>query len=497
VAPPDVAGDRSIRDSEAKFRALAEASPAAIYIAQDDRITYANPMFATLTEYAPSELIGMAPAAILRPSDDPRVPQSEVRVQTRGGEERWLDLTTAPIVYEGGPATVGTGIDITDRKRLERRMHQGQRLEAIGRLAGGVAHDFNNLLLVISGETERLLAEMRADDPLRASAEAIGRAAERAASLTEQLLAFGRRQTLIARPVDVNQVVADLEPLIRDAVGRRSRVALQLARDLPPVRVDRARLDQVFVNLVANARDAMGRHGVLTITTDVVTVDDAMRAGRVWLPGGTWVRIQVADTGPGIAPEILPHVFEPFFSTKSAAPGIGLGLSTAYGIVKQSGGYVWIESEPGSGARAVILLPPAETIAEEMQAPAALPSGQPHVLLVDDEEGVRELLGSVLERNGFVVQTAESAEAALQLLGKASFDVLLTDVVLPGMTGTELARRALAQSPRTRVLFMSGYTGDAVLDAADLGPAPNFIQKPFGTRVLVARLRSLLAESQS
>jgi two-component system, cell cycle sensor histidine kinase and response regulator CckA len=498
VASTDVGAERTIRDSEAKFRALAEASPAAIFIAQHDRITYANPMLATLTEYESDELIGMAPVALLRPSDDPRVPASEVRVQTRSGEERWLDLTTAAIVYDGGPAVVGTGIDITDRKRLERRMHQGQRLEAIGRLAGGVAHDFNNLLLVISGETERLLAEMRADDPMRASAEAIGRAAERAAALTEQLLAFGRRQTLIARPVDVNQVVADLEPLIRDAVGPRSRVVLELARNLPPVRVDRARLDQVFVNLVANARDAMGRRrGALTITTDLVTVDDAMREGRAWLPGGTWVRMQVADTGPGIAPDVLPHVFEPFFSTKSAAPGIGLGLSTAYGIVKQSGGYVWIESDPGSGARAVILLPPAETVPEEVPTAAALPTGQPQVLLVDDEEGVRELLGTVLERNGFVVQSAASAEAALQILSNASFDVLLTDIVLPGMTGIELARRVLAQAPRTRVLFISGYTGDAVLDAADLGAAPNFIQKPFGSRVLVARLRSLLAEDQA
>jgi two-component system cell cycle sensor histidine kinase/response regulator CckA len=292
--------------------------------------------------------------------------------------------------------------------------------------------------------------------------------------------------------------VADLEPLIRDAVGPRSRVVLELARNLPPVRVDRARLDQVFVNLVANARDAMGRRrGALTITTDLVTVDDAMREGRAWLPGGTWVRMQVADTGPGIAPDVLPHVFEPFFSTKSAAPGIGLGLSTAYGIVKQSGGYVWIESDPGSGARAVILLPPAETVPEEVPTAAALPTGQPQVLLVDDEEGVRELLGTVLERNGFVVQSAASAEAALQILSNASFDVLLTDIVLPGMTGIELARRVLAQAPRTRVLFISGYTGDAVLDAADLGAAPNFIQKPFGSRVLVARLRSLLAEDQA
>jgi two-component system, cell cycle sensor histidine kinase and response regulator CckA len=483
-----------LRDSEAKFRAIAEASPAAIFIAQHDRITYANPMLAALIECEPADLIGLDPATLLQPSPEARTPGNEVRVQTRSGEERWIDLTTAPIVYEGGAAVVGTGIDITERKRLERRMHQGQRLEAVGRLAGGVAHDFNNLLLVISGETEQLLEGLEADHPLRASAEAIGRAAQRAASLTQQLLAFGRRQMLIARPVDVNQVVADLEGLIRDSLGIGGRLTTRLGQDLPSVRVDRARLEQVFVNLVANARDAMGARGVLTISTDIATVDEAMQKGRDWLPRGTWVRIQVADTGPGIAPEVLPKVFEPFFSTKTGGPGVGLGLSTAYGIVKQSGGFVWIESEPGAGARVTILLPPVQAPAAAVTPPTAASTGAARVLLVDDEEGVRDLLLTVLEHNGFDVRAASTAEEALQILSGATFDVLLTDVALPGMTGPELARRVRVETPETRVLFMSGYTGDAVLDQGEFGPSLAFIQKPFGSRVLVARLRSLLAE---
>jgi two-component system cell cycle sensor histidine kinase/response regulator CckA len=486
-----------LRQSEAKFRALAEASPAAIFIAQHGSISYANPALAALTEYARGELIGLDPVRLLHPSErghdfDPR---REVRVHTRSGHERWIDLAVAPIVYEGGAAVVGTGIDITDRKRLEERMRQGQRLEAVGRLAGGVAHDFNNLLLIITAETEQIAGSLSPDDTLRASADAIAQAAARAALLTEQLLAFGRRQLLIARTVDVNEVVLEFEGMLRDGSREPLPTITHLTPDLPSVRVDRGRIEQVLVNLAANAREAMGNRGSLTITTDLVDIDRAMQAGRPWLPGGTWVRVRVEDTGPGIPPDVMPRVFEPFFSTKAGGPGIGLGLSAVYGIVKQSGGYVWIESEPGAGARVVILLPAAQ-VPRASGAPAAeAPAVEPRVLLVDDEDGVRDVLTTILARDGFVVRSAATAEAALEMVADASFDVLLTDVVLPGMSGPELASHVRGRDPRTRVLFMSGYTGDAVLDDAEFGEAPAFIQKPFGSRALLDRLRSLLAES--
>ncbi len=488
-----------LRQSEAKFRALAEASPAAIFIAQHGSISYANPALAALTEYTRGELIGLDPIRLLHPSERGREldPRREVRLHTRSGHERWIDLAVAPIVYDGGAAVVGTGIDISDRKRLEERMRQGQRLEAVGRLAGGVAHDFNNLLLIITGETEQITESLSPDDTLRASANAIAHAAQRAAVLTERLLAFGRRQTLIARTVDVNEVVLEFEGMLRDGSREALPTVTHLTPDLPPVRVDRARLEQVFENLAANAREAMGNRGSLTITTDLVEVDRAMQAGRPWLPDGTWVRVKVEDTGPGIPPDVMPRVFEPFFSTKAGGPGIGLGLSAVYGIVKQSGGYVWIESEHGAGTRVVILLPAPQAPRHSTAAEAALPAVEPRVLLVDDEDGVRDVLTAILARDGFVVRSAASAEAALEMVADASFDVLLTDIVLPGMSGAELASHVRGRDPRTRVLFMSGFTGDAVFEDPDLGEAPAFIQKPFGSRALLDRLRSLLADSAS
>jgi two-component system cell cycle sensor histidine kinase/response regulator CckA len=491
--------DDLLKGSEEKFRALAEASPAAIFIVQHGRIAYANPMLVVLTGRQQRELVGLDPADLVHPSErdaaGARVRGDEVggpfelRLETRTDDECWVDLTTAQIVHPGGTAVVGTAIDITDRKRLEQRIQQRQRLEAVGRLAGGVAHDFNNLLMVIGGETERLREEIDEDSPLRGSVDAIALAADRAASLTQHLLAFGRRQMLIARDVDVNEVVSDVDSVL---ASDGPSASLRLTADLPAVNVDRARLEQALVNLVANARDAMGTGGALTITTDVADVDDSMRAGRPWLRGGTWVRLQVADTGPGIPADVLPHVFEPFFSTKNAGPATGLGLSTVYGIVKQSGGFVWIDSEPGSGTRVTILLPPARAPIGKPAREAPPAASAPRVLLVEDEDAVRTIVTEILERNGFTVTSAESAESALDILAIERFDVLLTDVMLPRMSGPALARSARRDAPGLPVLFMSGYAGDAVPDAAEFGDERVFIQKPFGSRALVARLRSLL-----
>jgi two-component system, cell cycle sensor histidine kinase and response regulator CckA len=288
--------------------------------------------------------------------------------------------------------------------------------------------------------------------------------------------------------------VKDAEDLLRESTGDRVQIVTDLAPNLPMVRVDRARLEQVLVNLATNGRDAMASGGVLTIKTDLVDVDEAMQRGRPWLVGGTWVRLRVMDTGEGIPADVMPHVFEPFFTTKDPTPGSGLGLSTVYGIVKQSGGFVWIDSEPGPGTRVTILLPPAEAVAETSAAAAVVRRAETRVLLVDDEEAVRELLTGVLESNGFNVTSAESAEEALEILKRSNFDVLLSDVVLPGASGPELARQLRASRPGTRVLFMSGYTGDGLLDAQELNSEVAFIQKPFGSRALVAQLRELLAQ---
>jgi two-component system cell cycle sensor histidine kinase/response regulator CckA len=258
------------------------------------------------------------------------------------------------------------------------------------------------------------------------------------------------------------------------------------------VRVDRTRLEQVLLSLVANAREAMGDAGQVTIKTDVVEVDDVMREGRSWLPAGHWVRLRVSDTGSGIAPDVLPRVFEPFFTTKRAVAGSGMGLSSVYGIVKQSEGFVWIDSAVDAGTTVTILLPPVDEAVAAAAPPPARPVTRVNVLLVEDQDGVRELLTTVLKRHGFNVTTAATAEQALEMAPGLNIDLLLTDVVLPGMTGPELAQRISARTPSVRVLFMSGYTGDALRDQPEFAAGQAFIQKPFASSALVERIRALL-----
>ena len=486
-------------EQDAGFRALAEALPAAVFIVRDNRIAYVNPTLCALSGYVPEELLGRDAVSLLDASATDEAATAvkggdvlsgpyEVQIRTRDGEDRWIDLTVAPATCGGGAATIGIGIDISIRKRLESRTRQRQQFEALGRLAGGVAHDFNNLLLIISGGIQLINEKLDAGDPLRETAEAIAQAAERASLLTRDLLAFGRRQMLIARPVNISEIVAGLEGVLRDRAGAAVRFSTKLAANLPLVRVDAARLEQALVNLVANAHDAMLAGGSLVISTDLVEVDAAMREGRPWLPDGVWVRLMVADTGPGIPPDLLPHVFEPFFSSKKT-PSSGLGLSAVLGIVKQSGGFVWIDSEPGEGARVTILLPPLEQSSSVVTAAVPTAATKPRVLLVEDQEGVRSLLTTVLERAGFMLHTVADAEAALELADQIDIDVLVTDVVLPGLNGLELAERIRTSKPGVQVLYMSGYVGDSVL--SEDAEAEQFLHKPFATQILVERLRSL------
>jgi two-component system, cell cycle sensor histidine kinase and response regulator CckA len=496
--------EEELRRSEARFRALAEASPAGIFVVEDRRLTYVNPAMAKITGYARQELIGRDPLDLVHPADRPAAEarglfgqepdvRHELRVRTREGDERWLDLTISPLATAVGWGLVGTGIDVTLRRQLEDGLQQRQQFGAIGRLAGGVAHDFNNLLLVIGGQVERLLDGLPAGDPLRQAAHEIERATERAATLTEHLLAFGRRQTLHARTVDVRELLDQVAASLGRDGGDPVRPIVRRPDHLPPVHADRRRLEQVLRSLYANARDALPEGGEVIMTADVVRVDEPMRAGRPWLPvGGSWVRLRIADSGPGIPASVLPRVFEPFFTTRRPGSGAGLGLSTVYGIVKQSAGYVWVDSEPGAGTCVTILLPPGAPVPRIVERERPAPAPRPRVLLVEDQDGVRELLTTVLQRNGFDVVSAASGEAAVDRASERAFDLLLTDVVLPGMTGPDVARQIRQQAPGMQVLFMSGYTGDAALDTAEFGGEASFIQKPFASKALIARLRDML-----
>jgi signal transduction histidine kinase len=363
-------------------------------------------------------------------------------------------------------------------------------LEAIGRLAGGVAQDFNNLLMIIEGNAERLLTALPNEDPQRGRVAAISAASRRGVVLTQKLLAFGRRQPLVAAPLDLNAIVNDCAPLLRRRLGQTIKLVTHLSKDLPQVRADRTQMVQVLSNLARTAAEAMTGGGTFTITSDTAVVDAEMRRTRPWLVPGRYVRLQFADSGSGIEEHSLPHVFEPFFGDGEPARGDGLDLPSVYGVVKQSGGFIWIDSEMGRGTRITILLPPLAVGEARTDVPAA--SVTPHVLLVEDDEEVRELLIDVLTSHGLRVTPVGSAEEALDVEAQQAFDLLMTDVGLPGATGPELARAVRQRSPRLPVLFISGQSGDIFEDEGQLDSPRAFLQKPFSSRALVASLHELL-----
>ncbi len=378
----------------------------------------------------------------------------------------------------GGPSTADAGRPIPPQ------------LEAIGRLAGGVAQDFNNLLMVIEGNTERLLAALPPDDPQRERVAAISAASRRGVVLTQKLLAFGRRQPSIATPVDVNGIISDCAPLLRRKLGTTIHLATQLDPDVPQVRVDRTQVVQILSSLARTAAEAMPGGGTFTIATDTLVVDAGMRRTRSWLTTGRFVRLRFVDSGEGIDDESLPHMFEPFFTPEGSRGG-GLDLPSVYGVVKQSGGFIWIDSQSGEGTCITVLLPPLR-IEEVHTAPDAPSAVSPHVLLVEDDEEVRKLLIDVLNSHGLRVTPVGSAEEALAVERQHAFDLLLTDVGLPGASGPELAREVRNRSPRLPVLFISGQSGDIFEDGGDLDSPRGFLQKPFSSRALVASLHELL-----
>ncbi len=391
--------------------------------------------------------------------------------------------------------------DITDRRQLEEQLRQAQKMDAVGRLAGGVAHDFNNLLMVINGYTEVLLEQMPKGSAMHHKVESIQQAADRAATLTRQLLAFSRKQLLELKVVDVNTVVGDMERLLRPLIGENIELLTRLSPETGRTRADAGQLEQVIMNLVVNAKDAMPEGGKLTLQSSNVTVRQNFSEHRFIQPG-RYAVISVADTGHGMDKETQSRIFEPFFTTKEKGKGTGLGLSTVYGIVKQSSGYVFAQSEVGAGTTFYVYLPRVEESAEE-QSPAKAQQneagGCETVLLVEDEESVRELVHVTLVSRGYKVLQAENGEAGLRMAEacKESIDILITDVVMPGMGGRELAKKLLALRPNISVLYLSGYTEDAVITQGAVGPATAFLQKPFTLQNLAKKVREVLRAKSS
>ena len=388
--------------------------------------------------------------------------------------------------------------DITERKRLEAQLLWSQKMETVGRLAGGVAHDFNNLLTTIIGYAELAIMGLHPSDRIYSDLQEILKASERAARLTQQFLAFSRRQIIEPKVVNLNKILADTDRMLRRLIGEDIELATVPAEDLWPVKVDPGQIAQVIVNLAVNARDAMPEGGKLTIETRCVTLDEGYARQRVTVSPGDYVMLAVSDTGVGMTREVKEHLFEPFFTTKEVGKGTGLGLATCYGIVKQSGGNIWVYTEPGRGTTFKIYLPRvqerAETLPKRDEA-GYLPGGTETVLLVEDEPSVRNMAARILREQGHTVLEAATGEEALRVAkekGEDRIHLLLTDVVMPRMGGRELADRLRVDRPDIKVLFFSGYTDEAVARHGVLDRGAAFLQKPFSPAALARKVRELL-----
>jgi two-component system cell cycle sensor histidine kinase/response regulator CckA len=503
----------ALRESEARYRSLVQSAVFGMYRSNiEDRFLDVNPALVSMLGYESAAQVvrlNLARDIFVDPSDyrkliraygsDERVAGVEVPWKRKDGTRFTVRLSGRPLLDSSGEPVGFEMIaeDITERRALELQLQQSQRMEAIGRLAGGVAHDFNNLLTVIKGYSELMLDELKPSDPMRGEMEEVQRAADRAASLTRQLLAFSRRQVLAPKVLDLNDLVRDTEKLLRRLLGEDVELITALDQQLGSVRADPGQIEQVLMNLAVNARDAMPSGGKLTIETCNKDLDRLYTREHAVVKPGRYVLLAVSDNGTGMDGEIASHVFEPFFTTKEQGKGTGLGLSTVYGIVKQSGGYIWVYSEPGLGTTFKIYLPQVDAAAERLPAQQLRPEvyrGTETILLVEDEEGVRSLIRQVLTRHGYTVLESGHGGEALLLCERhpGRIDLLLTDVVLSQMSGRELAERLTPLRHDMKVLYMSGYTDEAIVHHGVLTPGSAFVQKPFTTEALTRKVRQVL-----
>jgi len=504
--------DQDRLEAESKFRIAFHANPEGITITSlgDGIIVEVNDAFVAAMGFERSELIGKSAvemnlwvdvreriSLVEKLRRGGRISEAEVRFRTKSGREKQLLLSAHPIQVQGQLCILSIMHDVTEQRLLERQFHQAQKMEAIGRLAGGVAHDFNNILMIASASVQ--LLEKSRNDPARIEryTHQIQNATDRGASLTRQLLAFSRQQMLNPSILDLNAVVTDLWKMLPRLLGEDVDTVLSLDSALGQVSADRGQLEQVIMNLAVNARDAMPQGGRLTVETTNVVIDEALaRVHGVDVPPGRYVMLAVSDTGVGMSPEVQAHIFDPFFTTKELGKGTGLGLATVYGIVKQSGGYIWVYSEMGRGSTFKVYLPRVEAkvpALEIAQPDEPVPAGSGTILLIEDEAALRAVASEYLRSKGYEVVEAGDGETALEFCKshKGPIDLLITDVVMPGSSGPSVAKTVLEARPGLRTIFMSGYT-DRTLGPELLGPNATFFQKPFSLDALARKIHAML-----
>jgi hypothetical protein len=515
--------ETALGESRARIKRLTENLPDIVYrfmiraestdTAETEPIydlEYVSAAAETITGFAPAEMQGGPERWLpfVHPADVEsivaRFERQEfelpvvARIKTKSGSYAWLEFRSAAVRNQHGAVTAIEGVarDITEQRKLEKRLRMAQRMEAIGQLAGGLAHDLNNLLTVIDGCATLVARDKAIDADGKELLSEIITASRRAGLLTNQLLAFGRRQIRKVEVVSLNEVVESMASMLERLIGEDVDLETMLATELDPVAVDVGQIQQILMNLAANARDAMPRGGKLTLETAAVAFDEQYAADHPVVDAGRYVMLAMSDNGVGMDEETRSHVFEPFFTTKAKGKGTGLGLATVYGIVKQSGGYIWVYSEPKRGATFKIYLPAVtDKVVTPMREKEVTPEmkGSETIMVVEDEPGVVRVAVEVLEKAGYRVLQAEGGNQAIALFDRhGAVDLLLTDVVMPEMSGKQLVEQLTPRSGDMKVLYMSGYTDNAVVHHGVLDLDTNFLQKPFTPRMLLAKVREVL-----
>jgi PAS domain S-box-containing protein len=509
----DITEQKRTEETLNKLSRAVEQTAENIFITdREGRIEYVNPAFEELTEYTSAEVIGKTPRILKSGRQDPEFYtalwetiqsgkpfRGTLINRKKSGRLYYEEKTITPVKDRQGKITnfISTGKDITDQMELEERLLQAQKLEAVGRLAGGVAHDFNNLLTAVIGYGELLASRLGYEEPLGQMAQEIIRGGQRGAALARQLLAFSRKQVLQPRVIDLNDIILNIRNMLERLIPENIKLVTRPGAAIGSVKADPGQIEQVIVNLVINARDAMPAGGTLTIETLAVDLDNGYAFQHAVRTSGRSVMLAVTDTGVGMDSETQSHVFEPFFTTKEHG-GSGLGLATVYGIVNQSGGTVWLYSEVGHGTTVKVYLPRCEEAIETEQAeaqPPRLPAGAETVLLVEDNSQVRELAAEILRARGYSVLEASGGVDALQIAQEkrdGRIDLLITDVVMPEMSGPQLAQLMAGAGQQVKVLYISGYTDSWIVHHGVLEGATSFLQKPFTPSVLANKVREVL-----